>query len=108
LFVAGARLRQTESGRNLPEIVGAMRLMIKGDAEAERLLAERLLAAGYIDAHADRYPRRFEQAGKRVVEVASDFPRMTAGTVPAGILSAMYEIDLDKAAGDDVGVDGAL
>ena len=42
----------------------------------------------------------FEQAGTRVVEVGPNFPRMTAGSVPAGIIRAMYEIDLDKAPGD--------
>lgn len=108
LFVAGARLLQTESGHNLPEIIDAMRVAIKGDGEAERLLAERLLAAGYIDSHSDRYPRKFEQAGTRIVEVAHNFPRMTSGTVPAGIMRAMYEIDLDKAPGDNVGAKGAL
>ena len=108
LFVAGIRLRQTESGHNLPEIIGALRLTIKDDAEAERLLTERLLAAGYVDAHADRYPRRFEQAGIRVIEVDDSFPRLTSGRVPAGIMKAMYEIDLDKVHGDDVGIDGAL
>jgi hypothetical protein len=108
LFVAGARLRQTESGQNLPGFVEAMRVAVKGDAEAQRLLSERLLAAGYIDSHSDRYPRKFEQAGTRVVEVAGNFPRMTSGTVPAGIMRAMYEIDLDKAPGDNVGVEGAL
>ena len=85
-----------------------MRLTIKGAAESERLLTERLLAAGYIDSHADRYPRRFEQAGTRVVEVANDFPRLTSGKVPAGIMRAMYEIDLDKAPGENVGAEGAL
>lgn len=108
LFVAGARLRQSESGQNLPGIVEAMRQAIKGDGEAERLLSERLLAAGYIDSHADRYQRKFELAGTRVVEVAGNFPRMTAGSVPVGIMKAMYEIDLDKAPGDNVGAEGAL
>ncbi|MES2934823.1 MAG: PD-(D/E)XK motif protein [Pseudomonadota bacterium] len=108
LFVAGVRLRQTASGQNLPEIVEAMRLSIKADAESERLLTERLLATGYIDAHADRYPRRFEHAATRVVEVTNDFPRLTSGSVPAGIMKAMYEIDLDKAPGENVGVLGAL
>lgn len=108
LFVAGARLRQTENGQNLPGIVEAMRVAIKGDGEAERLLAERLLAAGYTDSHSDRYPRKFEQAGTRVVEVSNNFPRMTSGTVPAGIMRAMYEIDLDKAPGENVGAEGAL
>lgn len=108
LFVAGARLRQTARGQTLPEIVEVMRLKIKGDAESGRLLTERLLAAGYIDSHADRYPRRFEHAGTRVVEVSDDFPRLTSGKVPAGIMKVMYEIDLDKALGKDVGAEGAL
>lgn len=108
LFVAGARLRQTDSGRSLPEFVEAIRLAIKGEAEAERLLSERLLAAGYFDAHADRYPRRFALAGIRVFEVGDDFPRLTSGTVPAGIMRAMYEIDLDKTTGDNVSAEGAL
>jgi hypothetical protein len=85
-----------------------MHLAIRGDAEAERLLAERLLAAGYIDSHADRYPRRFEEAGTRVIEVAKDFPRLTSAKVPAGITRVMYEIDLDKAPGENVGAEGAL
>jgi hypothetical protein len=108
LFIAGARLRQTETGQNLPMLIEAMRMAIKGDGEAERLFGERLLAAGYIDSHSDRYPRKFEQAGTRVVEVAGNFPRMTLGTVPAGITRAMYEIDLDKAPGENVGAEGAL
>lgn len=108
LFIAAARLRQTDSGVSLPEFIDAMRTAIKGDAEAERLLSERLLAAGYFDAHADRYPRRFALAGIRIVAVAEGFPRLTAGTAPAGIMRAMYEIDLDKAPGDNVGVEGAL
>jgi hypothetical protein len=108
LFVAGARLRQTDSGQNLPEIVAAIRREIKDDAESKRVLSERLLAAGYIDSHADRYPRRFEQAGMRVVEVADNFPRLTLSKVPAGIIRAIYEIDLDKAPGGNVGAEGAL
>jgi hypothetical protein len=108
LFVAAARLRQTDNGRNLSETVEAIRLAIRGDAESERLLTERLLAAGYIDAHADRYPRRFEHVGTRVIEVNKDFPRLTSGNVPAGIIRTMYELDLDKAPGENVGTLGAL
>lgn len=108
LFVAAARLRQIESGQNLSNLVEEVRVAIKGEVEAERLFGERLLAAGYIDSHSDRYPRRFEQAGTRVVEVSGSFPRLTLGTVPVGITRAMYEIDLDKAPGDNVGVEAAL
>jgi hypothetical protein len=108
LFVAGARLRQTARGENLPEIVEAMQLALTGDAESSGLLTERLLAAGYIDSHADRYPRRFEKTETRVVEISNDFPRLTSGNVPAGIRKVMYEIDLDKAPGENVGIEAAL
>lgn len=108
LFVAGVRLRQTSTGQNLPDAVEALRLIVKDNAEAERLLAERLLAAGYINAHANSYTRRFEVAGMRVIEVSAGFPRLTSGNVPTGIIRAMYEIDLDKAPGENVGVKGAL
>ncbi|MBA4110880.1 MAG: PD-(D/E)XK motif protein [Leptothrix sp. (in: Bacteria)] len=108
LFVAGVRLRQTASGQNLPGFVEMMRQTMRGEAEAERLLTERLLAAGYINSHADRYPRRFEHAVARVIEVTNDFPRLTSGRVPAGIMRAMYEIDLDKAPGENVGIEVAL
>ncbi len=108
LFVAGTRLKQTASGQNLPEIVEAMQLAIKGDTESERLLTERLLAAGYINSHADRYPRRFDPAGIRIVEVTNDFPRLILGTIPAGITRVMYEIDLDKVSGENVDAEEAL
>ena len=79
-----------------------------GNMEAERLLSDRLLSAGYFDAHADRYPRRFALSAVRVVEVDNDFPRLTPGRVPSGILKARYEIDLDRVPGEDVSVAGAL
>jgi Putative PD-(D/E)XK family member, (DUF4420) len=66
------------------------------------------VAAGYFDAHTDRYPRRFNVAGIRVVEVGQGFPRLTRGQVPTGITRASYEIDLDKAPGGDIGVAAAL
>jgi hypothetical protein len=71
-------------------------------------LSERLLAAGYFDAHADGYTRPFSLVGIRVIEVAGDFPRLTLGIVPAGIMRAMYEIDFDKAPGDNIHVEEVL
>ena len=102
LFLAGARLRQTESGHSLPELVAQLRDATQVDAEASRLLSERLIAAGYFNAHADRYIRRFTLADIRLVEVKEGFPRLTPGSVPLGVTRATYEIDLDKAAGANI------
>lgn len=108
LFVAGARLSQRESGRNLPEIALAVSGKLADELAAASLLADRLLAAGYPEAHADRYSRRFALEEMRVVEVIDGFPRLTPGSVPAGVRKAIYEIDLDRAPGADEGVIGAL
>jgi hypothetical protein len=102
LFLAGARLRQTDTGQSLPELVAEMRDVAAGEPEAVRLLSERLISAGYFDAHADRYIRRFKLADTRVVEVRDGFPRLIPGSVPLGVTKANYEIDLDKAAGPNI------
>jgi Putative PD-(D/E)XK family member, (DUF4420) len=108
LFVAGARFRQVESGQNLPEFVAVMHKEIQGDPEAKRLLSERLLAAGYIDSHESKYTRRFTLNDIRIIKVDDNFPRLTSFSTPTGIMRAMYEIDLDKVQGDNVGIDTAL
>ncbi|HEU4460856.1 MAG TPA: PD-(D/E)XK motif protein [Methylibium sp.] len=108
LFLAGARMRQMESGQNLSALVAEIRYAARGDAEAMRLLNERLIAAGYLDAHADLYVRRFALVDARFVEVKDGFPRLTQGSVPLGVTRATYEIDLDKFAGTDVPAVDAL
>ena len=108
LFVVGIRLRQEASGKSLPNLIEAMTDIVRGDTEAERLLSERLVAAGYFDAHSERYARRFVSEGMRIVEVADGFPRLTPGRVPAGVLRGSYEIDLDKAPGASLGIEEML
>lgn len=108
LFVAGVRLRQVESGQTLSNFVEILRDVVRGDDEAERVLSERLVAAGYFDAHADRYSRRFVRVAMRILEVGEGFPRLTLARVPAGIFRASYEIDFDGAPGQNLGMDESL
>ena len=102
LFVAGLRLRQTADGASLPDAIETLRDIVMGEPDAERLLAERVIAAGYFDAHAGQYARRFELVESRVLRVADGFPRMTPWSVPDGVTRASYDIDLDKAPGQSV------
>jgi hypothetical protein len=108
LFVGAARLAERDSGRTLPELAAAVRRDLRGDPGMERLYSDRLLAAGYHDSHADRYQRQFSILQTRVVEVGDGFPRLVRGTVPDGITNVVYEIDIDRAPGSDVGLVGAL
>jgi hypothetical protein len=108
LFLVGVRLRQAETGHSLPDLIARMLKRVEQDAEAARLFSERLLAAGYLNGHAERYTRRFALVETRVIEVTDHFPRLTIGRVPHGITRAAYEIDLDKATHDSVDVVEAL
>lgn len=108
LFVVGKRMRQVESGLGLPDFVDAARLAAKGDLGAASALDDRLVAAGYFDAHADHYPRRFVLVNTLVIEVDDKFPRLTIGRVPFGITGAAYGIDLDKVVGRHVDMATAL
>lgn len=108
LFLAGVRLRQTTEGQSLPAVVAALRLAIHGDAEAERRLCDRLIAVGFFETQADRYPRQFAFTGMRVMRIGERFPRLTTGSVPVGIARAAYEIDLDKVESEVVPLDQAL
>jgi hypothetical protein len=99
IHVAAVRLRASEAGRSLPAFVEATRRVAAADTEAQRLLEERLLAAGYRDVQAERYFRRFVVVECRTIEVGMEFPRLTAGTVPSGLVWATYEVNLDAAPG---------
>jgi hypothetical protein len=102
LFLAGVRLSQGETGQDLTAVVADIRDIAAGEAEATRLLNERLIASGYLDAHVDRYIRRFTLIETRFVEVKDIFPRLTPGNVPLGVIEATYQIDLDKAEGPNI------
>lgn len=108
IYVAAVRLRSGESGLNLPVLVDTTRQVVAGDLEASRLMEERLLAAGYRDAHAERYSRRFVVSECRAILVGVGFPRLTAGNVPGGIVWAAYEVNLDAVPGPRVDLRTAL
>ncbi|MES2242110.1 MAG: PD-(D/E)XK motif protein [Pseudomonadota bacterium] len=108
LFVVGAKLKQVASGKNLPLLVADLKAGLAEDSEATRLFSERLIAAGFFDSHADRYPRNFEPASLRAILVGEGFPRLIHGTVPQGITRANYDIDLDKSASGSLDLAAAL
>lgn len=100
LFLAGLRLVQTVSGQALPDFVNAVSNAISGDPEAERIFSDKLLVAGYVSKHSDRYIRKFITSEILAFEVSEGFPRITHGTIPYGIKRAIYEIDLEQISGD--------
>jgi hypothetical protein len=97
LFLAAVRFAGGEVGTTLPEMVAELERCLADEPGAIYLLRERLMVAGYSDAHAGQYSRRFEPKERRVLYVKEGFPRLTPGIVPAGVTRALYEINLDHA-----------
>ena len=108
LFLAAVRFARTDIGLTLPEMVTEFVRRLDGAAEAIDLLRERLMAAGYLEAHASQYTRRFEPKERRILSVCEGFPRLTPGSVPVGVTGAFYEINLDHAADFITDLDEAL
>lgn len=108
LFLAGARLAQSAAGLSLPQWVESVRAQVAGNTDAARLFSDKVIAAGYFDAHADKYPRKFSDAGTRLAEVGAGFPRLTPGTVPLGVTEAKYNVELEQTLGAGIGIDMAL
>lgn len=97
LFLAAVRFARSEEGMTLPELVSEVERRFEGEPEAIEHLRERLMVAGYAEAHAGQYSRKFEPKESRILSVTKCFPRLTPGVVPAGVTRALYEIDLDHA-----------
>jgi hypothetical protein len=52
--------------------------------------------------HAPRYERRFFIQELVFLHVGPGFPRLTAASVPVGVLDVRYEIDLDQCGGSRI------
>lgn len=95
LFLCGCRFSLGGEGRTLPQRVASMRMLMADDGVALALLETGLIHVGYVDADSDFYTRGLVSGPQRFVVVDAAFPRLTPGTVPAGVRRARYEIDLD-------------
>jgi hypothetical protein len=108
LFVAAVRLTLGDGGRTLPEFASEVGNLLRSEPVACGTFESRLVQAGYLQALADRYVRRFSHFGTAILPVEGDFPRLTRLNVGSAIRRARYEIDLDLAGANDVGLVNAL
>lgn len=77
----------------LNTLVGRIEGRVSKDASALSLFKEKMILAGYVEN--PRYDVDwFVFSSMRSFDVIEGFPRLVAGKVPEGIISASYEIDL--------------
>jgi hypothetical protein len=98
LHVAAVRLVDDATGATLPERIAMIRQRTLAAPLAAQAFSMRLLRFGYIDAMAAHYTRRLRVADVRLFAVSGAFPVLTFRSVPAGVVSARYIIDLDAVA----------
>lgn len=96
LFLAAVRLNSDGAGTTLPELASTLTARILPDQQALHRFRSLLLRAGYLEAHAGRYQRRFVRQGTRMLPVDTAFPRLTRAGIPPEIVEARYELDLDR------------
>jgi len=90
---------------SLPEIVHELRArLLREDAVAKGAFEERLLDAGYLDAHADHYRHlRYTLRKTDLYQVRDAFPRLGRGDVRQGVLSCSYVIQLSGCGAFEIG-----
>jgi uncharacterized protein Usg len=95
LYLATVQFTAAAGGARLPEIVTALIIDFALSGEALQLFGKGLLAAGYHDHLADRYHRQFAYLMTNLFEIGPSFPRLSKGNVPRGVVSAVYQIQVD-------------
>lgn len=88
----------TPSAVGLPALVERVRghLAQTPGADSARVeLDGRLIAAGYVDAHADSYAERYTQRNLMLFDVRGGFPRLQEETLPDGVGDVRYSLALD-------------
>jgi hypothetical protein len=109
LFLAAVRVTassHTETAAFTPaQLVAGIRRDLGNSTPARAEFDLRLAETGYQDlpAYDDRW---YQWDGTRYYRVVSDFPRLTATTVPAGIAAASYDVALSSCAPHEIVEDG--
>lgn len=95
LFLAALVLETVEDGQSLPMAIEEARQSFAGHPKALAGLNQALQRAGYLNAQADGYPKRYRDGGWTHYSVDETFPRIIQP--PNGITGLRYELDLGTA-----------
>lgn len=79
---------------SLPDLVAAVRTQLAATGRPLQVFEDRLLSAGWVDAHAGRYTEtRYFVREVRFYEVRDGFPRIRSGDFPTGVVEIGYKLD---------------
>lgn len=82
-------------GQSLPALIADIRTQLSTDLIALASFNDRLLARGWLDAHASRYEgRRWTVRGERTYRVQLGFPRLVEVDLPTGVGDVSFAVSL--------------
>jgi len=96
VYLFGCRLETDSHGQTLSELIQMLRDTIKSDKSALSAFERKILFSGYRMEDQAEYFRKFRVREESCFQVDDNFPRLTPYNVPAGILKASYEINLES------------
>lgn len=95
VYLAAVRLTPSEAqGLVLGEFVARTVSIIGADTAAAGVFEEKLVAAGYLAAHAQLYVNRFIAGPVVMYTVQPGFPRIRSTDVPQGVLNVRFALSL--------------
>lgn len=84
-----------DGGESLPAMIESVRGVVAGDIAASEGLEEELLAAGWLNANAERYSRKgYTVRESNFFRVAPGFPRLLEADLPDGIGDVSYLLSI--------------
>ncbi|MCC7411787.1 MAG: PD-(D/E)XK motif protein [Gammaproteobacteria bacterium] len=95
VYLAAVRLTLSDAqGLTLSEFVGRALSVIGPGTASDGVLEERLVAAGYLAAHAPLYVKRFIAGPVMTYAVTPGFPRIRSIDVPQGVSGVRFALSI--------------
>jgi len=108
LFHLSLDVSQTD-GESLPDMVNVMRQRLTADPLSFQMFELALLAAGYLDTHAERYQQhRYHIREQNVFHVRAAFPRIIESDLRSGVGDVHYAISVAECKHYAIGIDAFI
>lgn len=110
LFLKHFSLEASHSaGERLPDAVTAVRQLTAGEPAARQQLEDKLLLAGYLDAHEPLYSQvRYIVRESNLFQVGPGFPRLVEADIPPGVDDVRYSVSVAECKHHAVPADNLL
>ncbi len=101
-------LELSPEGSALAQYVSAVESLLAGEPGAHELFSQRIACAGYLPIMAEFLQETYVAFEPRVFEVRDDFPRISSESIPSGVHSVKFAIEVVALGSFAVSTDDAI